>query len=341
MPTQPLVVPPIIPPEDFWVRQSNAQKFSFEFAPFGTPTEITANDPVALLAAQLSAKRYSRIVQPSGSNIHLQIVVRKGFSAPVPENLPELLTYSGLGDWITLSAGEWGQAFGNLRTRHALLVLSPTLAADSRLLSRYFIDHYLLNFLFNDWAMLHASCVLAPHGRSLIMLVGHHNMGKSTTALRLTRAGFPFLADGMVLVKNRGSRLVAGGYPIGEVKLRDDVLALFPEYAGQRVHVREHTKTVVDLRAVHPDRLAEALIVPNHIHLCFVARGSTTTSTLESVSIAQAQELVAPQTVFWNDAPNLENNSAILSQLLRTASLHRLTLGSDPVQLVEAIGGLS
>lgn len=51
MPTRPLSLPPIFPPEDFWSRQHNAQKFSYEFAPLGTPTEITANDPVALLAA--------------------------------------------------------------------------------------------------------------------------------------------------------------------------------------------------------------------------------------------------------------------------------------------------
>ncbi len=156
MTTRPLSLFPVLPGEDFWARQSNAQKFSYDFAPFGVPTEITANDPVALTAAQLSAPRFSRIVQPGGATIRIQIVVRKGFSSPVPDNLPDRLTYSGLGDWITLSAGEWGQAFGNLQTRQALITLAPTLAAESRLLSRYFIDHYILNFLFGEWAMLHA-----------------------------------------------------------------------------------------------------------------------------------------------------------------------------------------
>src|SRR6185503_11902675 len=164
------------------------------------------------------------------------------------DDLPERLVYSGVAEWIMLSAGKWGYAFGNLQTRHAMVVLSPELAANVRAVSRYFIDHYILNFLFTEWAMLHASCVLDPTGRRLIMLVGAHNSGKSTTALCLARAGYPFLADGMVLIRVLHGRAVVGGYPVGEVKLRDDALAQFPEYSGDKVRVREHTKTVVDLR---------------------------------------------------------------------------------------------
>jgi len=331
----------IVPPEDFWGRESNAQKFSFEFAPFGVPVEITANDPVALTAAQLSARRYSRSDQPGGQAIRLQIIARQGNAAPVPANLPEQLTYAGVGEWITLSAGEWGQAFGNLQTREGLISLSPTLAAESRLVSRYFIDHYILNFLFNDWAMLHASCVLDSKSERLIVLVGHHNMGKSTTALRLTREGYSFLADGMALLKVSNNRLVVGGYPIGEVKLRDDVLGMFPEYAGERVQVREHTKTVVDLRAVHPDRLAEALMTPSAIQLCFVERGPQTATHIRPIAVNEAFALVAPQTVFWNLPEALAHNTAVLNQLLHTASLYQLTIGSDVAQLVATLDTLS
>src|SRR5262249_132670 len=150
-----------------------------------------------------------------------------------------------------------------------------------------------LNFLFSEWAMLHASCVLDPKGRRLIMLVGDHNMGKSTTALRLTRAGYPFLTDGMVLLRGRNNRFVVGGYPIGVVKLRDDVLGLFPEYNGERVQVREHTKTVVDLRAVHSDRLAESLMVPTNIQLCFIERGQSAATEATPLPPHDAFDLVA------------------------------------------------
>nr|MBI2905901.1 hypothetical protein [Chloroflexota bacterium] len=222
--------------EDFWSRRANVQRHSFTFAPFGVPTEITANDPVVLPAAKLSAGRYSRAPNVGGRPIRVSIVVGAQVTAPVPPDLPDRLVYAGLGDWLTVSVGEWGHGFANRHTREAFVFLSPDLAAEPSLVSRYFVDHYLLNLLMTEWAMLHASCVVDPAGR-LILMVAPHNAGKSTTALRLMRAGHTFLADGMALLKTDGPGLLVGGYPIGEVKLRDDVLALFPEYTGDAVQV--------------------------------------------------------------------------------------------------------
>ncbi|MBI3758851.1 MAG: hypothetical protein HY269_03755 [Deltaproteobacteria bacterium] len=330
---------PIIPPEDFWSRQANAQKFSFDFAPFGVPTEITANDPTMLVAAQLSSRRFSRATEPGGKNIHLQIVVGKRATAPVPADLPERLAYSGLGDWITISAGEWGQGFANLQTRAALVFLSPALAEDTRLVSRYFIDHYLLNFLITEWAMLHASCVLDPTGKHLIIMVAPHNTGKSTTALHLLRAGYSFLADGMALLQLRSGRLIVGGYPVGEVKLRDDVLASFPEYSGETVKVREHLKTVVDLRAMHARQMADTLFAPPHIQMCFVERGAA--SATSPLAPDEAMRLLTPNTVFWDEAARLEHNTATLHHLLQVASLHQLTIGPDPAELIATMEALT
>ncbi len=329
---------PITPPEDFWSRQSNAQKFSFDFAPFGVPAEITANDPVALTAAQLSARRFSRATEPGGKNIHLQIVVGKQATAPVPDDLPERLAYSGLGDWITVSAGEWGHGFANLQTRTALVFLSPALAAEARLVSRYFIDHYLLNFLIAEWAMLHASCVLDPAGKHLILMVAPHNTGKSTTALHLLRTGYSFLADGIALIQLRSGRLIVGGYPVGEVKLRDDALASFPEYAGESVKVREHRKTVVNLRAAHPAQMADALFAPSQVHLCFVEQGAA--SSVAPLAREAAPALLAANTIYWDEPARLEHNTATLHHLLQIATLHQLTIGPDPSDIVAAMEAL-
>ncbi|MEK7784455.1 MAG: hypothetical protein AAB658_03375 [Chloroflexota bacterium] len=330
---------PLVPPEDFWSRQANAQKFSFDFAPFGAPTEITANDPIALTAAQLSSRRFSRATEPGGKNIRLQIVVGKQAIGPVPHDLPERLVYSGLGDWITVSAGEWGHGFANLQTRTALVFLSPALAAKARLVSRYFIDHYLLNFLLADWAMLHASCVLDPTGKHLILMVAPHHTGKSTTALHLLRAGYSFLADGMALLQLRSGRLIVGGYPVGEVKLRDDVLASFPEYAGESVKVREHRKTVVSLRAAHPGQMADSLLAPSQVHLCFVERGASSKAT--PLASDDALRLLTPNTVYWDEPARLEHNTATLHHLLQVAALHQLTIGPDPAELIAAMEALT
>ncbi len=330
---------PILPPNDFWSRQANAQKFSFDFAPFGVPTEIMANDPAALTAAQLSSKRFSRTTEPGGKNIHIQIVVGQQATAPVPADLPERLAYSGVGEWITVAAGEWGHGFANLPARTALVFLSPALAEETRLVSRYFIDHYLLNFLITEWAMLHASCVLDPTGKHLIIMVAPHNTGKSTTALRLLHTGYSFLADGMALLQLKGGRLIVGGYPVGEVKLRDDVLASFPEYAGETVRVREHLKTVVNLRTRHLNQMADSLLAPSQAHLCFVERGAL--SKVAPLPSEEALKLLTPNTVFWDEPAKLEHNTMILHHLLQVATLHQLTIGPDPSELIAAMEALT
>lgn len=330
----------IIPTEDFWSRQANAQTETFEFTPFGMPSTITTNDPALLAAAHLSAGRFSRAKPHLEKPISMQLVVGAGPTEKPPADLAERLAYTGVGDWITLSAGAWGQAFANLRQRVAVLNLSPGLAADTRLVSRYFIDHYLLNFILTGWAMLHASCILDPEGQRLIVMIAPHNVGKSTTALRLLRAGFIFLADGMVLLQQHEAGFRAGGYPIGEVKLRDDVLSLFPEYTGQTVRVREQRKTVIDLRAAHPQQLVDTLIEPRRIQLCFVERGQTARTRVTRLAPAEVIPAVAANTVYWDEPANLAYNSAILQGLIHTAELYRLEIGTEAEGIISALNKL-
>lgn len=342
----PAELPPIVPTDDFWSRQANTQTHSFTCAPYGHPANITSNDETALAAVRLSTRRYSAAPETGGERIRIQIVVRPEADASLPNNLTDRLAYSGVGEWITLSAGEWGHGFANLRSREACIVLTRSLAASVRIVSRYFIDHYVLNLILTDWAMLHASCVIDPSGEHLIVMVATHNTGKSTTALRLVRAGYLFLADGIVLLRAgapaaksdpTGVSLIAGGYPVGEVKLRDDVLAEFPEYAGESVQVREQQKTIIDLRAVHPQRVAGSLIRPASIHVCCVERSASPATQIDPIDASTAVPLLTGNTAYWNEAPALDHNTATLHHLLRAARWYRLRIGSDTAGLVAAV----
>jgi hypothetical protein len=338
-----LLLTPYFLPPDFWSRQANAQTESFDFTPFGIPARITANRPEVLSAAHLSAGRFSLSPIPNPqllTPIQIQLVVTQTETPAPPAVLPEQLNYAGLDDWISLSAGQWGHAFAHLPTRTAVAFLSPALAAEIRLVSRYVIDHYLLNFILTEWAMLHASCVLDPAGRRLILMVAPHNTGKSTTALHLLRAGYIFLADGMALLRQQGSNFVVGGYPIGEVKLRDDVLALFPNYSGQAVKVREQRKTVVNLRAVHPAGLAETLFVPSAIQLCLVERSGTRQTEVAPLTAAVAWPVIAANSVYWAEPGQLAHHMATLHALLESANLCRLKIGLDSEGIVSALNSL-
>ena len=326
--------------EDFWSRQANTQTEWFEFDPFGHKAIITANRPDVLDAARLSAGRFSRAGgQHGGQPMRIQLVVRREQTDPVPPDLPEQLVYAGVGRWVTLSAGAWGHGFANLDTQEALVFLSPALAADSRLVSRYFIDHYLLNFLLTEWAMLHASCVLDPARQRLVVMIAPHNSGKSTTALHLLRAGYHFLADGMALFrrKPRSDTFIVGGYPIGEVKLRDDVLALFPDYTGEAVRVREQRKTVINLRVVHSGYLIETVMIPADIHLCLVERSGREQTRLEPLPPAQVWPRLIANTVYWDEPARLATNNEALRAWLQVAGLHSLELGTDVAGIVAAL----
>jgi hypothetical protein len=228
-----------------------------------------------------------------------------------------------------------------LDTRQAVVFLSPALAAETRLVSRYFIDHYLLNFILTGWAMLHASCVLDPNqARLVVMIAPPHNTGKSTTALHLLRAGYTFLADGMALLRQQENGFVVGGYPIGEVKLRDDVLALFPEYTGQAVRVREQHKTVVDLRLTHSDRLAETVLTPAAIHLCFVERSSAAQTQVSPLTEAELWPLLLANTVYWDQPARSAHNHDTLQALVQVAGRHRLRIGTDVSGIITALDAL-
>ncbi len=333
----------ISPTDDFWNRQHNGQTDFLSISPFGIPTTISTNQPDVLQAARLSARRFSQAdIRKNTQLVNIQIVVQPHRSSQaVPQDLPAQLTYTGLGPWLTISAGEWGHGFANLETRQVLVVLSASLASEIRLVSRYFIDHYLLNFILTDWAMLHASGVLSPDKQRLVVMIAPHNTGKSTTALHLLRAGYTFLADGMALFRAEEGNIIVGGYPIGEVKLRDDVLEMFSIYSGKSVQVREQQKTVVDLRTDHLEQLAETVAQPTSFHLCFLQRANTSQSQLRPISFDHALSKLTDNTIFWNQPAELIYNSRVLTQLLKLAHCHQLVLGTDLAHIIATIAGLA
>lgn len=331
----------IIPTEDFWSRKRNAQTYAWDFRALSHHVFLTANNPVVLNAAYLSEKRFS-LGRDQYENIGLEFAERPTPAESLPNNWPENLVFSGSTSWISQSVGEWGYSVGSLQTKEAFIVLARPLAEQTQLISRYFIDHNILNFSFLYWAMLHASCVVDAARQKLVAFIGAHNIGKSTAALQLLRAGWHFLADGMLLIRNDSSprQFEIGGYPIGEVKLRDDVFALFPEYAGEKVRVREQRKTVVNLRAVHPERVVENVLTPREIHLCFAERSETSQTSLASIAIEAARERVAQNTIYWDEPPMLKRNSKILLELLATARLHHLRLGTNTAELLTLLESL-
>lgn len=327
--------------EDFWSRKPNRQRHQAVICPLGVETRISANQESVLSAARITASRFSRGAASAARPIRIRIIVTPDEPGPVPSDLPDKLRYQGCDDWITLSAGAWGYGFADLRSRQACLVLSRSLAAETWLVSRYFLDHYVTNLLFADFAMLHASSVFTPHGGRLVVLVGPHGVGKSTTALELAQDGYRFVADGMVLFRFENDDLVAGGWPVGEAKLRDDMATRFPELSGRRVMVRGRPKNVVDLLEAAPDRVWTGSVRPETTDLVCVERDDTTTSRIDPAPPEHVIQVVSANTVYWDEPSRLEPNSRALERLADRARTFRLRVGSpgnDAAKLLAAHG---
>jgi hypothetical protein len=98
---------------------------------------------------------------------------------------------------------------------------------------------------------------------------------------------------------------------------------------------------VINLRVLHPDRLAETLFMPSSIQLCLVERGETRSTEVASLSHAEALPILTANTVFWDEPARLQHNTAILQALLETAPLYRLQLGIDVKGIVAALNELA
>ena len=327
--------------EDFWSRQRNQQRHETVVFPLGTETQISANDGAILAAARMTETRFSRRSSCGTPPIRIRIVVTPNDPGPVPPDFPDLFEYNGCDNWITLSAGAWGYGFADLGSHKACMILSRSLAEEPWLVSRYFLDHYVTNSLFAQYAMLHASSVVTSDGKRLVILVGPHGAGKSTTALDLTRAGYRFVADGMVLFRFEDNDLIAGGWPIGEVKLRDDMASRFPEYGGRRVMVRGRPKNVVDLLEAAPDRTWAETIRPENTDLVCVELGNEERSQLDPAAQDHVLDVLSANTVYWDDPSRLEANFQALTRLTNAARTFRLRIGKpggDVGNLLAATG---
>jgi hypothetical protein len=325
---------------DAWRRKEGFAPYILEFAAFGLPVHFASNHPALLEGARISASRYSRsAIQGEVGPIHLTFLLdRQRTAPPVPPDWPARLHYLASGPWMSIDAGEWGNGFAHLQHREALAILSEALAGQPYLYSRYLADSFLLNILMRSGlGQMHASCVYQS-GKALL-LCAPHNSGKSTTAFRLARRGYRMLSDGMTYIRPTSGRLELLGYPVGEVKLRLDMVGQFPELqgAGEERLVREDQKVVVNLLKAAPEQVLKESIFPTEIVLCLVERGDGEDTHAEKIDFETTRLALFPEIAHYDEAQVVRSNLAAVESLLHQARLYRLSLGSDEAGIFEQV----
>ena len=329
--------------EDFWNRRGNRPHLEREFRLFGRVVRMASNHAGALASADFSIPQFS-VAPPTGdAPFSIQLIVQAAPipPGPAPDDLMRRIQYAGEGDWLAMQLGAWGYCQVELSRGRALAVLAPELAEQPELICRCLLNTILTNFFIaGGLGLLHATCLVRAD--QAILLIAPHNAGKSTTALHLALAGYKLMSDSMVYVAHDKGGAQLLGFPVGRVKLREDMTARFPRLQARLVPepIRGETKRTLDLRQVDPALVQETVCTPAAIDLCLLRRGDEQETRRRPAARAEVMEAVMMNSLYYDTEAVWRRNLMPLERLVDQARLHHLVIGSDANSLTAAIASL-
>jgi len=329
--------------EDYWSRRANTPGHEKTIHVFGHPVVFDSNHAGILKAATLAEEMYSwwdpREERPW--QVHLTVHDPDPAPASPPERLIDLVHYAGADDWLSIHLREWGHCFVDMRRAEAYAVLSSSIAEHPPLVCQVLLNTILNNFATrHGYSMLHASALVKDE--SILLLQAPHGTGKSTTALRLLSNGYQLLSDSQVYLYNENGALWMGGFPIGRIKLRADMLPYFPVLAAeaQTEAVRNETKHRVDLTRVDPALTCQEMIRVERVEFCLLERWDKSESALEPLSLDELWPEIMVNSLHY-DTPEIWNeNLQRVELLLRNARLHRLRIGTSEYEILKTVNQL-
>ena len=329
--------------EDFWSRRRSRLAHKVEFRLFGRLVRMTSNDFEVLSSADFSRPLYSAAPETNEVPFVIQIIVHASprASRNIPDDLVEKIHYTGNEHWLNIGFGEWGNCFVQMAEGRATAVLTPEFAKQPELVSRCMLDTIFTNlFTRNGFAMLHATALV--RNESILMLMAPHGGGKSTTALHLLLKGNAVLTDSMVFVTMRKNTLQLTGFPVGRIKLRQDMLPLFPQVRPflSSEQVRGETKYTLDLKLFAPDQVCTQALSPARLVLCLMKRHDQAESFFEEARPESVWESVMHNSLHFDTLPIWQSNLELIAEVVQRARWYHLFVGTDPQQLVRAVNAI-
>ena len=329
--------------EDFWGRRDNRGTYTTEFRLFGHLVRMSSNQAGVLAAGDFSRQQYSIAQDTNDVPFSIQLVVRAASvdPGPVPENLDKFILYSADEDWLNLHAGGWANCFVELAQRRAVIVVTPQLAQRPDLVSRHLLNTVFNNlFTRNGYAMLHTTCLMRDD--RVLLLIAPHGSGKSTTALHLNLAGYGLVSDSQVYVARRNGALQLTGFPVGRIRLRQDMLHEFPEFRSYLVPepMRDEIKYLVDLRQLAPHLVCEQAIYPQRVELCLLTRSGNDETHLTPVDRSTIWQAIMLNSLHFDTLAVWERNLALIEPLVERVRCHNLSVGSDVAGILSSVDSL-
>jgi hypothetical protein len=329
--------------EDFWSRRGNAPKYEKTIHIFGHPVIFDGNHEGVLESATFAEQMYSTSALQDDSSWHVHLTVHDPdpLPPPPPERLIDIIHYAGAEDWLSIDLREWGQCFVDMKRGKAFAVVSSSLAENPEQVCLVLINTILTNFITrHKHSMLHASA-LVKDGH-ILLLQAPHGTGKSTTALRLLLNGYQLLSDSMVYIGERAGNLWMGGFPVGRIKLRTDMLPLFPTLASraQVEPVRNETKHRVDLTQVNPSLARRDMVRVNRVEFCLLERWDRPESRIEPLSEEELWPEIMVNSLHYDHDGLWKENLDRIERLLRKSNLHRLHIGTSEAEIIKTVNQL-
>lgn len=329
--------------EDFWSRRANAPKYERTIRIFGHPVIFDSNHPHVLDSATMAEQMYSTadFQNESTWRVHITVHDPNPIPAPPPKRLVDLVHYAGAGDWLSMDLREWGNCFADMKHGEAHVVVSSSLADQPEQICLVILNTILTNFVTrHGYSMLHASALVKDN--HILLLQAPHGTGKSTTALRLLLNGYKLLSDSMVYIGEHDNKLWMGGFPVGRIKLRSDMLPLFPALAAHAVDepVRDETKHRVELNRVDNELTYQEMIQINRVEYCLLERWDKSESSIESLTEEELWPEIMVNSLLY-DTPELwSENLRKIALLLGHANLHRLRIGTSEDEIIKTVNQL-
>jgi hypothetical protein len=329
--------------EDFWSRQANTPKYEKRIHIFGHPVVFDSNHTTVLDSATLAEEMYSTFDPQNNSawRVHLIVHDSKPEALPLPERLIDFLHYAGADDWLSIDLRDWGNCFVDMKRGEAHAILSSSFAENPQLVCQVLLNTILNNFATrHGYSMLHASALVKDD--HILVLQAPHGTGKSTTALRLLLNGYQLLSDSQIYLVEHDGVLWMGGFPVGRIRLRADMLPLFPALAAnaKTEAVRNETKHRVDLMRVDPALTRRKMIQIRRVEFCLLERWDKFESQIEPLSEEELWTEIMVNSLHY-DTPELWNeNLRRVDLMLRKANLHRLRIGTSETEILKTVNQL-
>ncbi len=326
--------------EDFWDRRANLPLHHRTIRVFGQSVTFHSNREKALECAQFAERQYSSAAETEATAWNINLVVHDPIDppGPPPRNLIDLVHYAGAEDWLSIGLAEWGTCFVDMANAQAHAVISAGLAERPELVSQVLINTILTNLITrNGFSMLHASALVKD--ARILLLQAPHGTGKSTTALRLLMNGFKLLSDSMVYVGEQARALWMGGFPVGRIKLRADMVPNFPEFAAlaDPEPVRGEIKQRVELDNIDPSLTIREMIQVGRVEFCLLERWNETHSAIEPLAPAAIWPKIMMNSLHYDKPALWQENLSRIDLLLQHSRLHILRIGSIENSILETV----